>query len=379
MKETTNQEGGLDLDDIYEGIREDLNIEIDTSTGKPIPVRTTNFGDNLVTLDKSVRVMVSSKEPFYEPGVSRLGKVIFKRTKLSKYFHAMNMARGIYKPGCHYSEHLMLLFDTLHKLGMWDERFTSPDAQSNWAPGKKQAERCNELLEVLQKEGKTKEFRDRVASRKEKAASNFKSAMTYEKEMFAWRSRILVMRIDFGYLAEYGKVVTVEEAKKDFKHFLNNRRQNVTIFGPMGGYIARLEYGGDGKGYHFHVVFFFDGAKAIKDAYNADQMGRYWVNTITRGKGYYHNCNRDKREYKYLGIGMIEHDDEEKRGNLSRAIKYLTKKDLCFKLEMAGGRTFFKGGKPPKNLTGVGRPRRKPPEGDANDDSSDLCQPNDWV
>ena len=365
MKETASQEVGLDLNDIFEGIREDLNIEIDTSTGNPIPVRTTDYGTNLVKLDKAVRDMVASKEPFYEPGVGKTGKVIFKKTKLSKHFDVMNVARGMYKPGCLYSEYLMLFFDTVHKLGMWDERFTAPDAKSSLVPEKKQAERCIELLEMLQKEGKTKEFKKRVSSRQEKAASNFKSAMTYENEVFVWRSRILVMRIDFGYLAEYGKVVTLEEAKRDLKHFLNNRRKNATIFGPMGGYIAKLEYGGDGKGYHFHVVFFFDGAKAIKDTYKVDQMGQYWVNTVTKGKGYYHNCNRDKRKYKYLGIGMVHRDDVEKRGNLSKAIEYLTKKDLCFKLDMAEGRLFFKGGKPPNNLTGVGRPPKKSTEGDA--------------
>jgi hypothetical protein len=67
--------------------------------------------------------------------------------------------------------------------------------------------------------------------------------------------------------------ITIEQAKRYLNELLNNRRSN-SLFAALGGYIWRLEYGGDGKGYHFHVILFFDGKDRCQDAYNADLIGK---------------------------------------------------------------------------------------------------------
>ena len=356
MKELHENEVDLDLDDLYEGISKELNIDVDTSSGTTLCVRWNDYGTDLKNLDIALRAIVASKEPLYKPVVNRLGKIIFKETKLTKYFRSMKTPRAMYRPGCRFSEYLTLYFATAEKLGLTGDRFRFPDSCQIGKDGCEKASQFYELVETMQKEGNSKEFKKRVAAREEKSADNFKSAMDYEKSMFAWRSRLMVMRNDFGYHAKCNQVVTIAEARRDFKHFLNNSRKNSSLFGSMGGYIWKLEYGCDGKGFHFHVVFFYDGAKSQHDAYIAKQIGEYWVNTITKGRGNYHNCNQDKRQYKHLGIGMIHRDETEKRGALSKAIQYLTKKDHCMKLDIDGGRVFGKGGKPAPNLTNVGRP-----------------------
>ena len=342
--------------DLYEGISQDLSEYFDMSSGAPIRVRATNHTKPLEELDKAATDLIASKGKLFTSTINKYGQLKFDKKNGDKYFTLMNKVRNIYKPTCRYSEAIMLLFETADRLGLWDEDFISPDTPSR-CPTKKQGELFNDFVEVMQKEGNTKEFKKKVYARKAKALDNLKSAAAYEQSMFVWRSRLMVVRVDLGYLAEYGDAISIADARKDFKHFLNNRRSNPKIFGDLGGYIWKLEYGSEGKGFHYHVIFFFDGGEVENSGYKANQIGEYWKTKITTDRGYFHNCNLDRHKYKHWGIGMIYCDDVEKRKNLAMAIKYLTKKDYCFKLDMDGGRVFQTGGKPPENTTRVGRPR----------------------
>ncbi|MNF98191.1 hypothetical protein D3C84_810450 [compost metagenome] len=107
------------------------------------------------------------------------------------------------------------------------------------------------------------------------------------------------------------------------------------MFDDMVGYIWKLEHGPE-KGFHYHVMFFFDGAKVREDITKAIQIGRYWTNVVTRGRGLYYNCNAAKRIYKSCGIGMVDHTNVQMRQGLQNAVVYLTKTDLYMKLQTEG-------------------------------------------
>lgn len=330
------------LSEIYSRINTDLHTSTDYSTGEPRTVIEHGHGKTLQILDDMVRAILASKEPFFETTTTRQGKKRFKQTQLGNHFFKLNLHRKAYKPGCLFSEHIELLFRHMRDLGLWQVRFTHPDA--NLPLSKKyQGDLCNTLVEELRKEGNTPAFKRRVARRAEKAKKNTDSTIAYEADLFGWRSRINIMRLDLGFGAEHSAHITIEQAKYYLNKLLNNRRSN-SMFAALGGYIWRLEYGGDGKGYHFHVILFFDGSELLKDAYNADLIGKYWIDVITKGKGAYHNCNRDKSAYKRLGIGMVHrHNDEKRKALREDVIPYLTKKDYCFRPEMSGARVIGKG------------------------------------
>ena len=103
----------------------------------------------------------------------------------------------------------------------------------------------------------------------------------------------------------------------------------------MVGYIWKLEHGPD-KGFHYHMMFFFDGSKVREDGTLAKRIGQYWLNVVTNGRGVYYNCNADKSRYKNCGIGMVDHSDNVMRDGLVKAVLYLTKMDLYMKLQTVG-------------------------------------------
>jgi len=171
-------------------------------------------------------------------------------------------------------------------------------------------------------------------------------------------SKLCVVRVDLGYKKPHSDSVVLDDANEDFNRMLNNRRSKPSIFKNQVGYMCKKEYTKD-KGVHFHAVFLYDGQKVQKDAHIADKIGEYWGD-ITKEKGSYYNCNRQK--YKFKGVGMINHTDTEKREILDKhVISYLCKddeQDLTPVKNNSKDRAFVRG-TIPKNKSKVGRPRSK--------------------
>ncbi len=90
----------------------------------------------------------------------------------------------------------------------------------------------------------------------------------------------------------------------------------------------------------------------------AEDIGKYWTENITHGKGTYYSCNRN--DYKdNQAIGMLDYRDIEKRRNLDYAMAYLVKEEQSIEAlkENEKDRTIRRGTMP-KSKGNVGRPRK---------------------
>lgn len=125
------------------------------------------------------------------------------------------------------------------------------------------------------------------------------------------------------------------------------------------GYAWKLEYGSEKRGFHCHLLLLLDGAKVRQDVTLARMLGEHWQQVITRGIGFYYNCNADKARYRKCGIGLIRHDDAEGMEGLQEAVKYLTKIDRCIQIfKLSSARIFGRSQMPaPKDPSAGGRPR----------------------
>ena len=95
-------------------------------------------------------------------------------------------------------------------------------------------------------------------------------------------------------------------------------------------------------------------------AYMGAEIGKYWNEQITKGKGSSYNCNRN--QYPEHGIGMLEHNDIEKRKKLDSAIAYLSKDEQHIDLLSDKKEKSFVRGTLPKNKGNIGRPRKESKE-----------------
>ena len=163
--------------------------------------------------------------------------------------------------------------------------------------------------------------------------SNFQSLKELTDSIFAHRSRVLVIRVDFNYLHQYKDAITCDLAIEHRNRLLDNRRRNRTLFAHLLGYAWAFEHGNyaydgmKGTGFHHHFVFFFDGAERQEDISIGLGILNYWRSVITHGMGHGYVSNFDKEKFEnmgQLGIGMIHRDDQLKRNNLlAYALSYL--------------------------------------------------------
>ncbi len=170
-------------------------------------------------------------------------------------------------------------------------------------------------------------------------------------------SKLCVIRNDFGYKKdENNKVnVTLQDVKKDINTLLNNSRNN-SAYDNMVGYIFKIEDGVD-KGKHIHALIFFDGNQVKNDKFKGDQIGENW-GKITKGKGSYHNCNRNN--YKDNATGMLDYRDVEKRRNLDKAMEYLAKNEQNIDGSNENEKDrLIRRGTMPKEKSTRGRPRNQ--------------------
>ncbi len=187
-----------------------------------------------------------------------------------------------------------------------------------------------------------------------KARKRQTSNKEYLDALQANHSKLCVVRVDLAYKKPYSEKITLDEATKDLNRLLNNRRNKPKIFEHNVGYTIKKEYTED-KGVHLHTIFMFDGQKVQKDAHKADELGKYWNEQITKGKGSFYNCNRN--QYPEHGIGMLDHNDTEKRKKLDNALAYLSKDEQHIDLVSDKKERSFIRGTMPKSKGNVGRPR----------------------
>ena len=235
-----------------------------------------------------------------------------------------------------------------------------------------------EFLEHLQKEVTGDQFRKEIQQKRKAISKNKQSLLRYIESLFEYRSRLLVLRMDFSYQKDAGGFFTTSDEQridlifgtkdKDLleKWSIEVREQRNLLIKQLKkkykkdlvGYVWKLEYGAD-KAFHYHMIFFLDESKHHQDIKIAESIGEMWKHEITNGKGIYWNCNAKKKHFEKrnrIATGKIKHDDQELRENLNIMASYLTKPDYFVKLTLSdGARTFGKGSKPKKIK--AGRPR----------------------
>jgi hypothetical protein len=234
-------------------------------------------------------------------------------------------------------------------------------------PTKDACDRLNWLVEDMRAQARTKAFRRKRDARLRYSRDATKRLQAHVDKFFHRCSRALVVRINLSYhidktqfLASSNKqrssLVSEQQARTHRNAFIRYLKRQFRV--KLHTYAWKEELGRF-TSYHYHMLLFFDGNISRSGFTIGNEVGMYWENVITGGKGRFHNCAYDKHVTQ--GIGLINYWDIERIKALKEiVIPYLTKSDYFIRL-VSRGRIFGKGGLPPKPKNRCGRPRKYRP------------------
>ncbi|MBX9899618.1 MAG: inovirus Gp2 family protein [Burkholderiaceae bacterium] len=219
----------------------------------------------------------------------------------------------------------------------------------------------NDFLKTMRENARKVSLKKKHADWESKAKKNQVSLTKFQDDLFKRYARVMVVRLDLNYHAaiftpeevsallqqreiqrmrdlqsyhegddlstprEIVGRVALEEVQKDRERFFANMKGKTSLFRHLVGYVWHIECGRE-AGYHLHLMLFFDGSKVHKHEHIAQEIGNYWQNEITNGRGYFENCNRKKEKYQDdWALGEINHFDIFKREKLNDALQYFCK------------------------------------------------------
>ncbi len=187
-------------------------------------------------------------------------------------------------------------------------------------------------------------FKALARRRKRAARKNYWRISNLLDELLAYRSRLLVVRVDLYYPSVFvdagltGRAVTPEVVAQHRAEFIREV-ERLPVSKHLLDFAWKMEFT-ERKGFHFHWLFFFDGAKTRKGIVLGRCLGEIWQKILGCQKVYW-NCNAAMDKYEELGIGMVSRRDKERLCGLDMAAEYLTKPDYYLALSNeAVGDTF---------------------------------------
>lgn len=216
----------------------------------------------------------------------------------------------------------------------------------------------NELVTRLHDRSNTAEFREVIRKQTSDLNKQLAEYVGYFDSLFDVFARLLVVRVDLRYQHHVceQEPLMLERLRMDFSRF-KKKMDMADAFAYLVGYIAVVEYG-EIRRHHVHLILFYDGSKRLRDVSIAEKVGELWV-YATSGDGEFHNCNRSRDRYRFLGIGMINHSDTEKREVFTKLVlPYFFKRDQLLQYKTSKKmRRIFRGESPERPAIKLGRPR----------------------
>lgn len=294
--------------------------------------------DIAIQVERLVKSIERCDSPaFWLPG-TRSGDKQIKQTCLSRYFKLIRPMMDLFDDRCEYqySEHLQAFRIACQDIGL-ERGIERPVCLNESATAYLDHHRSmNVLVDQIRRLTGEQWYRRKKGDRRDLASEQEARVRDYSDALLARYSRTLIIRVNLYYHQHVQVRQRVEQVFEDLDRLIAERERNP-IFNHLIGYICVVEQGED-RGYHLHAAFFFNGNEVCRDLYKAQQIGGLWER-ITRGQGYFHSCNHDKKTYigkedkDKLGIGMIIKSDQKIRAHVHYAMCYLVKDDQHLRLK----------------------------------------------
>lgn len=188
------------------------------------------------------------------------------------------------------------------------------------------AEQFNRLIAEIRNLLESKFYQAKIALHRRYEAKRLKQACIWERKLFRWRSRHLMLHITLKYKPQYCLDMTISDIRQDFARLLRNKRHNELLSG-IKHYVWRIEEGGK-TGLHIHWLIAYDGSHRTGMFY-AKGICNYWDNEVTQGRGNAYAGNFYKGSLRRIGLpdatGQIDRYNPVKRDALLQVLRYMSK------------------------------------------------------
>jgi hypothetical protein len=184
---------------------------------------------------------------------------------------------------------------------------------------------------------------------KQQEEENQDRFLAYVQRILNDHYKVLVVRVDLGYLKEPMSNITVQDFYNHIESMRNLFKDKNGCFKHLLGYGLALEQGSS-KGYHAHLMLLYNGSERCQDWYLANEVIQKWQE-ITQNMGYGINSHTPEKKKQYadrglLGVGMIHRNQPLEIQNALNVARYLTQPEKFMQrmlVKPLGKRTFFKG------------------------------------
>ncbi|WP_049269374.1 inovirus-type Gp2 protein [Pseudomonas aeruginosa] len=302
--------------------------------------------DVALQIESLVQAIERSDTPAFRITHKRSGYEQVEETRLSRHFTHMQQMYNLFDDQVpyDYSEHLLAFREACDDIGL-QRSSNGPVCMSEtgtyWLSHEQS---MNVLTERIRELTREQWYRRRKWDRQELAKQQAREITAYSDAVISLYSRTTIIRLDLYYRPEAQARQRVEQV---FDHLddLIYEHSRHRAFEHLIGYTYSVEQGdrNDGRGYHIHAAYFFNGNQVCRDVWKAIEISELWER-VTRGQGYAHSCNHDKERYgNECGIGVIQREDPSKRAHVHKVMTYLVKDDQHLRLKPAGARCLRKG------------------------------------
>jgi hypothetical protein len=317
-------------------------------------------------------------EPTRYSGIAMIRELYLGKT----YYRSLNDWIERYSSVYRYSARVELFYDVCEQMGLIGQcnfYFREPGEIAR-ADGARYMDAFSALIEEIRWRCQSREFKERERLRLFNAKRNVENVLALEEAMFSpdtSRSRWLVLSLTLCTKPQFRRWVTPEMMQRYRKRFFEARGYNTLMSG-IENYVWALEQG-EQSGLHLHVILFYSG-EHNHDEFIARQIGEYWVNVVTEGRGDYWNSNAASAKENYrkrghgIGVGQIDWRDFTKREALRKNLVYLAKAEQYLMSWSVERIRTFDMGQVPKKIR-AGRPRADVAANNACENSGDVELP----
>ncbi len=303
--------------------------------------------DIALQIESLVQAIEKTDTPAFRITQSRSGYERIEATRLSRYFTYIKQMLDLFdddRVEYRYSEHLQAFREACQDIQLQRHPDGPVCLNERGTTYMDHHHSMNVLTARIHQLTRQQWYRRRAKDRSDLAKHQEMEIVEYTDVVMSLYSRTTIVRVNLYYRSEAQARQRVEHVFDDLQQLVTGHKRNP-IFEHLIGYIYSVEQGDrhDGRGYHIHAAFFFNGNMVCRDVWKAIEIGGLWED-ITRGQGYMESCNHDKAHYgDKCAIGLIQRGDRAIRTHIYRAMKYLVKDGQHLRLRPEGARCLRKG------------------------------------